>query len=211
MGIAENIKRLRLEYGLSQSEFGKIAGVSDKAVSTWENGTKTPRMGAIQRIADHFGVPKSHIIEDELEATATAKLPAAFERYTPKGRIPLLGRVAAGLPLFAEENIEGYIASDFDDSEIYYALRVCGDSMNAAGIDNGDIVVVRQQSAVEEHEIAVVLVNGDDATIKYFKQEGDMVVLTPKSHNPTHQTQIYNLSRTPVRIIGRVIQVRKSV
>lgn len=65
MSIAENIKRLRTEHGLSQAEFGAIAGVTDKAVSTWEKGIKEPRMGAIQKIADHFHIKKSDIIEDE--------------------------------------------------------------------------------------------------------------------------------------------------
>ena len=64
MGISENIKILREKYNLSQKEFGIIAGVSDKAVSTWEQGLKEPRMGAIQKIADHFGIRKSDIIED---------------------------------------------------------------------------------------------------------------------------------------------------
>ena len=65
MSIAINIKELRLKHGLSQKEFAKIAGVSDKAVSTWENGTKEPRMGTIQKIADYFGLKKSDIIEDK--------------------------------------------------------------------------------------------------------------------------------------------------
>ena len=64
MSISKNIKKLRLEHNLSQKEFDKIAGVSDKAVSTWENGTKEPRMGTIQKIADFFGIKKSDIIED---------------------------------------------------------------------------------------------------------------------------------------------------
>ena len=64
MSIAYNIKKLREEHGLSQAEFGAIAGVSDKAVSTWELGLKVPRMGAIQKLADHFGITKSYIIED---------------------------------------------------------------------------------------------------------------------------------------------------
>lgn len=64
MGISENIKLLRECYKLSQKELAQIAGVSDKAVSTWENGTKEPRMGAIQKIADHFGLKKSNLIED---------------------------------------------------------------------------------------------------------------------------------------------------
>lgn len=65
MSVGENIKLLRNKYGLSQKQIGIIAGVSDKAISTWENGKKEPRMGAIQKIADHFGVKKSDLIEDE--------------------------------------------------------------------------------------------------------------------------------------------------
>lgn len=65
MGIKENIKSLRLKHGLSQKELADIAGVTDKAVSTWELGTNEPRMGAIQKMADYFGILKSDIIEDD--------------------------------------------------------------------------------------------------------------------------------------------------
>jgi len=65
MNIGENIKRLRQIYDLSQKDLAEIAGVTDKAVSTWEIGVKEPRMGAIQKIADHFGFKKSNIIEDD--------------------------------------------------------------------------------------------------------------------------------------------------
>ena len=81
MSIADNIKALRESNGMSQAEFGAIAGVSDKAVSTWENGKKTPRMGAIQRLADHFGIKKSDIIED-----SPASLDTIMKRTTLTGR-----------------------------------------------------------------------------------------------------------------------------
>ncbi len=67
MSIGSKIKALRESAGLSQAELGKIAGVTDKAVSTWENDIKTPRMGAIQAIADYFRVPKSYIVDDDVE------------------------------------------------------------------------------------------------------------------------------------------------
>jgi repressor LexA len=63
MSISENIKSLRAQHGMSQDEFGKIAGLTGKAVSTWENGTKEPRLGAIQKLADYFHISKSEIIE----------------------------------------------------------------------------------------------------------------------------------------------------
>ena len=78
MPIGENINRLRIMHGLSQKELARIAGVSDKAVSTWESGSKEPRMGAVQKIADHFGLKKSNLIEDNgLEISITpAQSPA---------------------------------------------------------------------------------------------------------------------------------------
>ena len=81
MSTAENIKKLREMHGLSQAELGKVAGVSDKAVSTWESGKKMPRMGALQRIADYFGIQKSNIIEDnglECPGNDLDKADAAF-------------------------------------------------------------------------------------------------------------------------------------
>ena len=80
MGISENIKLLREQYGLSQKELGQIAGVSDKAVSTWEQGIKEPRMGAIQKIADHFGIQKSNIIEDNGLQSQSVSLTPRDER-----------------------------------------------------------------------------------------------------------------------------------
>lgn len=73
MGISENIKNLRQKYNLSQKDLALIAGVTDKAVSTWENGLKEPRMGTIQKIADHFGIKKSDLIEDVAEPTLTSR------------------------------------------------------------------------------------------------------------------------------------------
>ena len=69
MSIGTNIKKLRIEHGLDQVQLGEIAGVSDKAVSTWENDISIPRMGAIQKIADYFGISKSAIIEDAAQIT----------------------------------------------------------------------------------------------------------------------------------------------
>ena len=203
MTIGKRIKRLRLEHDLSQSDIGKIAGVTDKAVSTWEKDEKAPRMGAIEKIAAYFDVTKSYIIDGSKEPLPSDAIP-----YRPTGRMPVLGRVNAGQPMYAEENIEEYIANDYMDGYEYFALRVKGDSMNAAGITEGDYVIVRKQDIVDNGEIAIVLVNGDDATVKRFSKNGDTVVLTPQSHNPTHQVQIYNAKEIPIRVIGKVVEMR---
>lgn len=79
MSISENIKNLRLQYDLTQSELGEIAGVSDKAVSTWENGTAEPRMGAIQRIAEHFHISKGSLVDDAPDIKPTGDSLTASE------------------------------------------------------------------------------------------------------------------------------------
>lgn len=84
MSIAENIKRIRLEHGLSQAELGKIAGVSDKAVSTWELGLKTPRMGAVEKMANYFGITKSAIVDD-VQPTPAAPIPPGQESKKAPG------------------------------------------------------------------------------------------------------------------------------
>lgn len=101
MGISENIKLLREQYGLSQKELGQIAGVSDKAVSTWEQGIKEPRMGAIQKIADHFGIQKSNIIEDNglqgpialTSLQPTKKVPKDLKKILEDEEVTLNGRM----------------------------------------------------------------------------------------------------------------------
>lgn len=199
-------KKYNIKLGkndLSQYVSGKVEPGQDKLtiLSFALNVSETWLMG--------YDVPMEKVASKQSSFDVGPENLPALTPYHPTKRIPILGRVAAGLPLLAEENIEGYTSVDFDDDESYYALRVHGDSMSAVGINDGDLVVVRQQTTVDEGQIAVVLVNGNDATIKYFKQQGNMVFLTPKSYNPEHQIQVYNLDETPVRIIGRVVSSQR--
>ncbi len=197
--FSKNLRKYMQLHDTSRRTMCIVLGVPYTTFSDWYNGKKYPRIDKIEMMANYFGITKADLIENEQIGTP----------YTPKGQMPILGYVAAGMPLYAEENIEGYCANDFDDGEDYFALRVRGDSMNACGINDGDLVVVRKQSMVDNGEIAVVAVNGDYATVKYFRQDGNMVVLSPKSYNEKHQPQIYNTKETPIHVIGRVMEARK--
>ena len=174
MSIAENIKKIRLEHELSQADLGKIAGVSDKAVSTWELGIKIPRMGAVEKMANYFGIPKSAILDDAQPAPASRPIPPGFEPMPKMKKIPLIGSIACGEPITAEQNIERYIGvpaawrADF-------ALTCHGDSMSPT-ICDGDIVCIRCQPEVEQGEIAAVRIGGE-ATLKHFHRQGDAVML----------------------------------
>lgn len=142
-------------------------------------------------------------------ASVDWKQRAGVTPCNPAQVAPLLGTVRAGLPMYAVENIEGYIPIRQTDGAKYFWLNIRGDSMNAAGMNEGDQILVREQPEVENGEIAVVLVNGDEATVKCFRREGDLVILTPRSSNPAHQPQVYDLKKTPVQVLGRVVECRK--
>ena len=104
--------------------------------------------------------------------------------------IPVVGSVACGLPLLAQQNIEGYTPTDkkfiTDDPKKYFYLRAVGDSMNLAGIDNGDLVLVHSQPTAAPEDRAVALID-DEATIKYVRPGDGYVALVPKSSNPDNK------------------------
>lgn len=118
--------------------------------------------------------------------------------------VPLIGRVAAGSPILAEENIEGIISVDrslIRSTAKVFALHVRGDSMINAGIYDGDIVIAQQQSAADEGDIVVALL-GDEATVKRFYRKGNTVFLRPE--NDTMQP-IKITGREDFRILGKVV------
>lgn len=125
-------------------------------------------------------------------------------------RIPILGRIAAGKPIYAEENIEGYTYTDLNGGHEYFGLRVRGDSMDAARIHDGDVVIVRRQDIVDNGQIAVCLIDGEEVTLKRFSRVGDTVTLTPQSTNSTHEALTFNIRRTHVDILGLVVKVEFS-
>lgn len=175
MSIAENIKRIRLEHGLSQSELGKIAGVSDKAVSTWELGLKTPRMGAVEKMASYFGITKSAIVDDApMTSLQKPVVPPGFMPMPEMVQVPLIGSIACGTPITAEQNIKSYVGvpaawrADF-------ALECHGDSM-APTICDGDVVCIRSQPEVEQGQIAAVRI-GEEATLKHCYYQNGVVQL----------------------------------
>lgn len=201
MSIAENIKRIRLEHGLSQAELGKIAGVSDKAVSTWELGLKTPRMGAVEKMANYFGITKSAIVDD-VQPTPATPIPPGFIPMPKMQKVPLVGSIACGTPILAQQNIDGSVDAP-EDIRCDFALRCKGDSMIDAGIHDGDAVYIRIQPEVENGEIAAVRI-GEEATLKRVYYDGTTLTLMPA--NAAFAPMIYTGPQLEeVHIEGRVV------
>lgn len=202
----------RKQLGYTQKEIASMVNVSEATVSRWESGEiANMRRDRINVYAKALKVDLSFIMTGECgDAYDSLMQRVGAMPLSITGTIPVLGRVAAGMPLYAQENIESYISVDYPNPNEYTALRVNGDSMNAARIDDGDIIIIRKQDIVENGEIAVVIVNGDDATVKRYHRDGNIVTLTPQSYNPEHTVQIYSLKDVPIRIFGKVVEVRRS-
>ena len=190
MNIGSNIKRIRKSQNLTLEQVAKAIGTTRQTVSRYENNNiSNIPMDKIKKLAVALNTTQMEIlgIQDSTD-------------YQPNKYIP------AGLPMYAEENIEEYISTNVKDDGEYFALRVKGDSMDAAHIFEGNLLIVRHQDMVENGEIAIIMINNEDATVKRFYCDGKTVTLMPQSTNPKHKPQIYDTNKTIVRIIGKVIK-----
>lgn len=178
MSVGDTIKRLRISHKLSQEELRKIAGVTDKAVSTWEKGEKVPRMGAIKKMAAYFGVSKGYLIDGE-PVEKENPIPPGFEPMPKMVKKPLVGSIACGNPILAEENIEDYVDIP-ENVRCDFCLRCKGQSMIDAGIQDDDIVYIHKQEEVENGEIAAVRIEGE-ATLKrvHWDAQNQTLMLIP--------------------------------
>ena len=197
--ISNILKSRRKELGLTLSQIADQMGVSEATVQRWESGNiKNLRHERIGPLAELLHVHPSVLMgwADEDHPHAPNLLPApSFVRK------PRLGRVACGQPILAEEHIEDYDLVP-DDIKCDFTLVCKGDSMINARIFDGDIVCVRQQEEVENGQIAVVMVDEDEATLKRFYRYDDHIEL--RAENPSFRDKAFwdeDMSR--VRVLGR--------
>lgn len=215
--FAERFKEALEQREKTQSDICRLTGIGKSAISQYLKGNFVPKQQRVYAIAKALNVSESWLMgydvppepskEPQKEPKNQKKPELTPVEYNPTHKIPVLGRISAGLPLYAEENIEEYIYTELNGGNEYFGLRVEGDSMNAARICDGDIIIVRQQEQVEDGEIAVVMVGDEDATVKRFHREGRNVFLSPQSFNPANKVQVYDLKETNIRIVGKVVQV----
>ena len=166
---------------------------------------KTPSIRELMTALDYKSPHSAAVIVDRLVAmgllsrksdgSMKVNRPLVEEdRHAQTVDIPLVGRIAAGSPLFAEENIEAHIAVSTQlarPPHRYFLLRVSGDSMDKAGIDDADFILVRQQPTANNGDLVVALIN-DEATVKEFYRAKGTVVLKPRSNNTSHKPIVLN-------------------
>lgn len=181
MTTGQRMKDRRKKIGLSAEKVAELLGVSPATIYRYENGDidKVPgdKLGPI---AKALQTTPAYLMgwNDDNSNTPSNAIP-----YIRGRRFPIVGDIPARIPVLAEENIEGYEYADVPEGEDYFFLRVNGDSMINAGITSGSLVLIKVQHCADNGQIVACRINGDEATLKRFKQQGDMVILMPENSN----------------------------
>ena len=202
--IAKNISSLLDRYGKTQSDLADYMEVSQATVSNWCKGVKLPRMDKIDKICDFFNVSRTQLMDDG----------SVEQHSTSKGvSIPILNTVVAGMPVDAYEDILGYeeISRELANTGEFFALKVKGDSMSPV-LQEGDILIIRQQPDVESGDIAIVLINGDMATVKKVQKQEAGIMLVAFNQD-VYQPHFYtneDIKKLPVKIAGKVVEMKRS-
>ena len=184
----------------------KDTGIQPSVMTDLKMGRRhTVKAETAAKLANYFGVSVDYLLGNE----SVSDGPPAPSRPGSKW-IPVLGRVAAGTPIEAVEDILDYEEIDAKTaaSGEHFALQIKGQSMEPR-IKDGDVVIVRKQDGCDSGDVAVVLVNGDEATVKRIKKEPAGIMLIPS--NPSYEPKFYSndeIESLPVKILGKVIELR---
>lgn len=204
MEFSDILRARRNALNLTLEEVGEAVGVSKTTVLRWESGEiKNLRRDKIYKLAQILGVEPSILMGWKNDSENIVQI---------TGAVPVVGKIAAGAPILAQENIVDYLPVTVRHPEEYFALIVRGDSMINAGIPDGSQVLVHIQDYAENGQIVACRVNGDEATLKRFRQTGSTVLLMPE--NPNYEPIIVpadDFSTGQAEILGVVKQVTVNI
>lgn len=156
----------------------KDTGISASTFTDWKNGRSAPKADKLKLLADYFGVSLDYFFGESGRAPAGRK------------QVPIIGEIRAGSPIITNETVLGYEYAELDDSEDYFYLKICGDSMKNIGMIDGSLVLFRKQQYAEEGDVVACLVGGDSATVKRFSRAKKNIYLLPENedYSPIHLT-----------------------
>ena len=202
----DSFVKLAQKKGVTAYKVAKETGLSQQVFTNWKSGRSQPSQSTLRKIAEYFGVSVDYLV------TGREPQPAGFDNLFPvrTKRLPLLGEIACGEPIYADEQHGEFVSTD-EGLEADFCLRAKGDSMVGARIHDGDVVFVRKQDAVENGEIAAVVIE-DEATLKrvYYYPDDAKLVLSPE--NPRYAPLVYvgeELDR--IRILGRAVAFQSKI
>ena len=186
---------------MTQKQLADLLFIDCSSVTKWETGKAYPDFEKQKKLAEIFSVSVDYL------------LGRSTTPYENKNgiKVPVLGYVAAGIPIDAIEDIIDYEELDpsqFDGTYEYFALKIKGDSMTPR-IQDGDVVIVRQQPNIENGDVAIVCINGDEATCKQVKKHPEGISLI--SFNSAYEVKFFTNSEVetlPITILGKVVELR---
>ena len=196
------LKKLRQDYNLTQEDLAEKINTSRSNIANYENDKNKPSIEVLEKLSKIFNVSIDYLLgKSDIRGSNEDKNKQFY-------LCPVYGKISAGQPNWAEECLDGYLPIDptlmnINSPDECFFLRVNGQSMNKI-IKDGAYALIRKTDFVENGEIAVVLVNGFDATLKKFTKQGDVIVLEPISDDPTITTQVYNKD-TSIKVIGKYL------
>ena len=201
--IGERIRRSRIAKSLTQDEVSRLMEVTRGAVANWEHNRSLPPAKNFPRLAQILGVSSAYL---QMESN----YPIANEIPMPEDllKIPIIATVKCGVNGLAFEEDGGFVNVEKKHGEDLRAFRCKGDSMINEGIHDGDIAIVRIQDTVESGELAIVVINGDEGTLKKVHIQKDAIIL--ESANPSYPARVFTgVDRAIVHIVGKVIETRR--
>lgn len=203
--VGERLIKLRNDFNLTIEDVSKKTGISTHLLKRYEKGIVSKmKQSTISILADLYDVSPVWLMGLNVPMKS---IPIENIR---KIQIPLLGTVKAGYDYLAQENVIGYESIDnVSDKENYYALQVTGDSMEPLFSD-GDIAIVHKQDDFESGNTCIVLINGDEATVKkVVRMEDGIDLIAMNPYYPVRHFSNEDMKEIPVKIIGKVVEARK--
>ena len=197
--FSKNLRRYMKLNNKDRNDVSRDLEIPYSTLTDWYNGNIYPRIDKIQLLANYFGIQKSDLVENNSNSNRS---------------IPILGTVKAGYNWLAEENVIGYITDrdtikDYEKNiNEYFALKVTGDSMLPL-LSDGDLVIVHDQDDVESGQTAVVLINGEEATVKKVIKTNEGIELHAMNpYYPVKKFTFDDMKNIPIKIIGRVKEAK---
>ena len=199
--------------GIKPIELSEKTGIDKSKISSYMSGRYKAKQDGVYLLAQALNVNEIWLMGYDVPMERQKVESNVFPTTDIPEKVPVVGKISAGLPILATENIEGYEfapSSQIKEGYTYFYLRVQGDSMNLK-FSEGDIVLIQRQDTLENDEIGAILVDGNDATVKKYKFENGLVILEPMSTNPENTVQIYNPKKINIQIIGKVISYQGKI
>lgn len=200
MTFGNILKKLRQDNNMTQDELAKKIDTSRSNIANYENGKNMPSVDILEKLSKLFDCTTDYLLGKSDNRNSDV----------PISKIPILGTVKAGYDWLAEENIVDYITlkENIPNVDEYYALRITGDSMLPL-LAEGDLVIVHDQDDVESGQTAVILINGEEATVKKVVKTNEGIELHAMNpYYPVKKFTFEDMQRIPVKIIGRVREAK---